>query len=150
MQNATENLVKLGRYMITTAPRFADDVQFNRWARVGQLLTELGMPFAPRLREFGNEDQLTVREAAAVMTGRVPMPAMMAEAPAAEPRRTRKARMTKVMTKPAKATAAKSAARKSKPAKEAKAGEPKRRGRPPGSKNKPKTVTAKTATKKRK
>lgn len=141
MQNATEHLVKLGRYMITTAPRFADDAQFNRWARVGQLLTELGMPFAPRLREFGAEDQATVREAAAVMSGRVALPEMMTVAEAVEPRRTRKARMTKVMTKPAKAAAPVKRA-----AKAAKSGEPKRRGRPPGSKNKPKAAAVKTKT----
>jgi hypothetical protein len=127
--NNTEAFVRLGRFMIVNAPQFADDVTCNRWARVGQLLTELGMPFAPRLREFSSEDQSVVREAAAVMVGRAEMPPRLVfKAPAPE-RRSRRPRMTKVMTKPAKTA---------KTAKTAKADgkTPKRRGRPPGSKNK--------------
>ena len=101
-------MVKLGRFMITTAPKFADDAQFNNWARVGSQLTELGMPFAPALREFDPQDQQIVREAAAVMGGRAALPEQMiaASAEAAPARRTRRARMTKAMSKPAKANTA--------------------------------------------
>jgi hypothetical protein len=125
----TESFVRLGRFMIVNAPQFADDVTCNRWARVGQLLTGLGMPFAPRLRDFSDEDQSAVREAAAVMVGRAEMPPQLVFKTPDPERRTRKPRMTKVMTKPAK------------PAKTAKkvkddGNPPKRRGRPPGSKNK--------------
>ena len=101
-------MVKLGRFMITTAPKFADDAQFNNWARVGSQLTELGMPFAPALRDFDQADQQIVREAAAVMGGRAALPEQMmaASAEAAPARRTRRARMTKAMSKPAKANTA--------------------------------------------
>jgi hypothetical protein len=101
-------MVKLGRFMITTAPKFADDAQFNNWARVGSQLTELGMPFAPALRDFDQADQQIVREAAAVMGGRAALPEQMmaASAEAAPARRTRRARMTKAMSKPAKAKTA--------------------------------------------
>jgi hypothetical protein len=139
MQNTMEVLVRLGRFMITNAPQFADDATCNRWARVGQLLTGLGMPFAPRLREFGAEDQAVVREAAAVMSGRVEMPPRMVMEAPAEPKRTRKARMTKVMTKPEKKVSLKSN-RIQKHVTDGAA--PKRRGRPPGSKNKPKAAAA--------
>lgn len=132
MQNNMDALVKLGRFMIQNAPQFADDATCNNWARVGQLLTGLGMPFAPRLREFDAADQTVVREAAAVMVGKADMPPRMVfEAPEA-PKRTRKARMTKTMTKPEK--------KKVVVRKMADGTEPKRRGRPPGSKNKPKVV----------
>lgn len=151
MQNLTESLVRLGRFMITNAPKLADDVTCNNWARVGQQLTGLGMPFAPRLREFPELDQRVVREAAAVMTGKAAMPALLEVNEPTEPRRTRKARMTKVMTKPAKVVKPAKPAKAPKAAKPAKApkqtkatpaGEPKRRGRPPGSKNKAKAVAA--------
>jgi hypothetical protein len=144
MQNTTEVLVRLGRFMITHAPQFADDVTCNRWARVGQLLTGLGMPFAPKLREFGAEDQSVVREAAAVMSGRVEMPPRMVFDAPTEPRRSRKARMTKTMTKPEKRVVVR---------KMVDGAAPKRRGRPPGSKNKPKVATVaktKNTTRKRK
>jgi hypothetical protein len=95
----TEALVKLGRFMITNAVRFVEDERCNRWARVGQLLTEMGMPFAPRLSELGSEQIATVREAAAIMTGKVAMPETIQVQALVEPRRTRKARMTKAMTK---------------------------------------------------
>lgn len=135
MQNTTEVLVRLGRFMIQNAPQLADDVTCNSWARVGQLLTGLGMPFAPKLREFDAQDQQVVREAASVMSGKQPMPQLMRfEAPTV-PKRTRKARMTKTMTKPAK--------QKVVVRKMADGTEPKRRGRPPGSKNKPKVVATK-------
>lgn len=134
MQNTTEVLVRLGRFMIQNASQFADDSTCNRWARVGQLLTGLGMPFAPKLREFGAEDQAVVREAAAVMSGRADMPPRMVFEAPVEPKRTRKARMTKTMTKPEKKKVV-----VKKLAVEVAA--PKRRGRPPGSKNKPKTKT---------
>lgn len=95
----TEALVKLGRFMITNAVRFVEDDRCNRWARVGQLLTEMGMPFAPKLSEMGAEQIATVREAASVMTGKMEMPATLKFHAPTEPRRTRKARMTKAMTK---------------------------------------------------
>jgi hypothetical protein len=152
--NNMNALVKLGRFMITHAPKFVDDATCNRWARAGQLLTGLGMPFAPQLREFDAEDQQTVREAAAVMVGKSEMPALMdAVAPDAAPRRTRKARMTKAMSKaptpkvamakakPVKAKTTKAKVSKAKTVKEAPA---KKRGRPPGSKNKPKVVAKAT------
>lgn len=132
MQNNMEVLVRLGRFMIQNAPQLADDVTCNSWARVGQLLTGLGMPFAPKLREFDAEDQLVVRDAAAVMGGKQPMPQLMRFEAPAELKRTRKARMTKIMTKPEK--------QKVVVRKMADGTEPKRRGRPPGSKNKPKVV----------
>lgn len=137
MQNNMEVLVRLGRFMIQNAPQLADDVTCNSWARVGQLLTGLGMPFAPKLREFDAEDQLVVREAAAVMGGKQPMPKLMRFEAPAELKRTRKARMTKTMTKPEK--------QKVVVRKMADGTEPKRRGRPPGSKNKPKVVVSKKA-----
>ena len=132
MQNNMEVLVRLGRFMISNAPQLADDVTCNSWARVGQLLTGLGMPFAPKLREFDAEDQAVVREAAGVMSGKQPMPQLMSFDAPEEPKRTRKARMTKTMTKPEK--------KKVVIKKMADGTEPKRRGRPPGSKNKPKVV----------
>lgn len=141
MPNATQQFVLLGRFMIQHAPRFADDALCNDWARVGNLLTGLGMPFAPKLREFEAKDQQVVRDAAAVMVGKVAMPELMVVVPPAEPKRTRKARMTRVMTKPEKKVTVPKLA----------TGEaPKRRGRPPGSKNKPKAAAAKVSKSKRK
>jgi hypothetical protein len=95
-----EAFVKLGRFMITHASQFVDDTRCNRWARVGQLLTEMGMPFAPKLSELGSEQIATVREAASVMAGKLEMPVKFSVRDTLEPRRTRKARMTKAMTKP--------------------------------------------------
>ena len=143
-------LVKLGRFMITTAPKFADDAQFNNWARVGSQLTELGMPFAPALREFDPQDQQIVRDAAAVMSGRADLPEqMMAPTEIEQPRRTRRARMTQAMSRPARPKAA-TALKSAKKAVKSVTGETKRRGRPPGSKNKPKAAVAakKTTAKK--
>jgi len=137
MQNNMEQLVRLGRFMIQNAPQLADDVTCNSWARVGQLLTGLGMPFAPKLREFDAVDQQVVRDAAAVMVGKLPMPKLMSFEAPVEPKRTRKARMTKTMSKPVKKVVVR---------KMADGTEPKRRGRPPGSKNKPKVVAAKSKT----
>lgn len=132
--NNMTQLVRLGRYMITQAPTLADDAQCNRWARAGQLLTSLGMPFSPRLREFCDEDQAAVREAAAVAAGRVPEPPRLRFEPPTEERRTRRARMTQVMSKPQRVEQAKKMVKVS--AKKASASdEPRRRGRPPGSKN---------------
>lgn len=138
MTNATEVLVRLGRFMITNAPQLADDTTCNNWARVGQLLTGLGMPFAPKLREFDAEDQRVLRSAAAVMSGRDQMPPKLVFHEPQADRRPRKARMTKVMTKPARKMTVVVKATKS--TKVTQAGEPVRRGRPPGSKNKPKVV----------
>jgi hypothetical protein len=90
------------------------------------------MPFAPKLREFDAQDQAVVREAAAVMSGKQPMPQLMRFEAPTEPKRTRKARMTKTMTKPEKKQVV--------VRKIADGTAPKRRGRPPGSKNKPKVV----------
>jgi len=123
----TDKLVALGRFMIQTAPRFADDAKFNAWARVGQLLTEIGTPFGPALTEFAAEDMAVVREGAAVITGKVVMPELMATTNVEEGKRTRKARMTNVMRKPAKPKAAATKAKKlAKAAPAAKRG----RGRP--------------------
>lgn len=141
----TDTLIKLGRFMITNAPEFADDSTCNNWARVGNMLTGLGMPFAPRLREFAADDQDVVRAAAAVMSGRVEMPPKLVFVPPTEQRRTRKARMTRVMSKPEK----KAAQAKAAPKKAAAIGEAKRRGRPPGSKNKPKAGDNKTNSKRK-
>lgn len=91
-------LVKLGQFMMQNASNFKCDVTFNKWARVGQALTELDSIFAPQLREFPEEDQLVVREAAAVMMGKSEMPEMLV-ARESIPRRKRRARMTRVMTK---------------------------------------------------
>lgn len=142
MQNTTEVLVRLGRFMIQNAPRIADDVTCNSWARVGQLLTGLGMPFAPKLREFGAEDQQVVRNAAAVMAGRTQMPTFMSVEAPVEPKRNRKARMTKVMTKPERKATVKVQGTRVIKKVTAQGDAPKRRGRPPGSKNKPKVVAA--------
>ena len=116
----TAALVKLGQFMIQSAPNFKCDVTFNNWARVGQALTELDSIFATKLRDFPAEDQLVVREAAAVMMGRSDMPETLVPRETT-PRRTRRARMTKVMSKPAKAAV---------PKPSAVGGQPKRRGRP--------------------
>lgn len=94
-----EAFVKLGRFMISHASQFVDDTQCNRWARSGQLLTEMGMPFAPKLSEFGKEQIDTVREAASVMSGKTEMPAKLQPHAIEQPRRTRRARITKAMTK---------------------------------------------------
>jgi hypothetical protein len=140
-QNNMTQLVRLGRYMITQAPTLADDAQCNRWARAGQLLTSLGMPFSPRLREFCDEDQAAVREAAAVATGRVPEPPRLRFEPPTEERRTRRARMTRVMSKPRRVEQAKKMVKAS-ASKGSTSDEPRRRGRPPGSKNKVTVITA--------
>lgn len=141
MSNNMEMLVRLGRFMITHAPQFADDITCNRWARAGQLLTGLGMPFAPKLREFEVDDQNVVKEAAAVMAGRNQMPPKLQFHEPTEPKRTRKARMTRVMTKPViKVTKT----REVKAERVMQADAIKRRGRPAGSKNKPKVVVKAT------
>ena len=98
----TEKLVALGRFMIRTAPQFVDDQKFNAWARVGQLLTELGTPFGKKLVEFDSEDMLVVREGAGVLVGKIDMPEQMVSQSAPEHKRTRKPRMTQVMRKPQK------------------------------------------------
>ena len=144
MQNGTQMLVSLGRFMIQHAPRFADDALCNDWARVGNLLTGLGMPFAPKLREFEAKDQAVVRDAAAVMVGKAEMPALMTFEAPVEPKRTRKARMTKVMTKPEKKVSVKVKGTRVIKKVTAQGDAPKRRGRPPGSKNKPKVVVKAT------
>jgi len=146
MSNNMEMLVRLGRFMITHAPQFADDATCNRWARAGQLLTGLGMPFAPKLREFEADDQSAVKEAAAVMVGRDPMPPKLAFHEPTEPKRTRKARMTRVMTKPVIKSMKVARTAKVKVAKVAQTEAPKKRGRPPGSKNKPKVIVKATRT----
>ena len=130
-QNMIRKLVSLGRYMIAYAPKFADDVQCNNWARVGQLLTGVGTPFAPSLAEFAPEDRVVIQEAAAVVMGKIPMPTLLEVRGAVdvEPRRTRKARMTRVMTKPVKAIVTRKVISSTKT-------ETKRRGRPVGSKMK--------------
>lgn len=136
--NNTQKLVALGRFMIQTAPRFSDDAQFNAWARVGQQLTEIGTPFGKALAEFSTEDMVVVREGAAVMTGKVAMPEVIQVKAVEEGKRTRKPRMTQVMRKPAKPRAAAKTTKNAKPAKKAAKATTGKRGRPAGSKNKPK------------
>lgn len=97
----TDKLVSLGRFMISNSALFVDDTTFNTWARVGQMLVEVGTPFGKPLREFPVEDMVVVREAAMVMNGTVLMPERMVVRKAEEGRRTRRARMTRVMAKPA-------------------------------------------------
>lgn len=96
--NNTHKLVALGRFMMLHAPGFQDDVKFNTWARVGQMLTEVGAPFGKRFAEFDAEEQGVAREAAQVLVGRVAMPEKMEIHMHVEHKR-RKPRMTKVMTK---------------------------------------------------
>lgn len=95
-----EKFVELGRYMITNAATFHDDATSNNWAAAGQMLTELGTPFAPKLTEFGDVLIQTVREGAAVHDGKLPMPLRIRVSDTCVVRNTRKARMTRVMTKP--------------------------------------------------
>ena len=94
----TRALVKLGQYMMQAAPNFKDDVMFNKWARVGQALTELDSLFSTQLRDFPEEDQLVVQEAAQVMLGKQDMPETLTPRDST-PRRKRRARMTRVMGK---------------------------------------------------
>lgn len=136
--NNTQKLVALGRFMIQTAPRFSDDAQFNAWARVGQQLTEIGTPFGKALAEFSTEDMVVVREGAAVLTGKVAMPEVIQVKAMEEGKRTRKPRMTQVMRKPAKPRAAAKTTKPAKTAKKAAKATTGKRGRPAGSKNKPK------------
>lgn len=100
MQN-TDKMITLGRFMMRNAQRFQDDAKCNSWARVGQMLTELGVPFGIKWSDFTPEDVLVVREAVAVVTGKQDMPQVLAQAQEVTPKRTRKPRMTQVMSKPA-------------------------------------------------
>jgi hypothetical protein len=116
----TAALVKLGQFMMQSAPNFKCDVTFNNWARVGQALSELDSIFSTKLRDFPLEDQTVVREAAAAKMGRVAMPETLV-ARETTPRRTRRARMTRVMSKADKPVSAKTSVDDA---------APKRRGRP--------------------
>ena len=113
-------LVSLGRFMTSNAGMIQDDATCNRWARVGKLLMEVGVPFAPQMNEFCGEDRVVVLEGARVMGGKLPMPEMMVVREVPE-RRTRRARMTGVMRREKEPRASK---------KEAVASAPKKRGRP--------------------
>lgn len=103
----TDKLVSLGRFMISNSARFRDDVEFNNWSRVGQMLTEIGTAFGKELREFERADMVVVHSAALVMAGKSPMPELLAVREPLEGRRTRRARMTRVMAKPEKERAPK-------------------------------------------
>lgn len=93
----TAKLVSLGRFMTFHAGAFRDDLTCNSWARVGKLLTEVGVSFAPKFQQFEADDQRVALQAAKVMSGREVMPEKMQATVAEQPRRTRKARMTNVM-----------------------------------------------------
>jgi hypothetical protein len=108
----TDKLVSLGRFMISNSARFQDDALFNTWARVGQMLTEIGTAFGKELREFEREDMAVVHSAALVMGGKSPMPELLAVREPMEGRRTRRARMTRVMAKPDKERAPKAEGKK--------------------------------------
>jgi hypothetical protein len=98
MQN-THKLITLGRFMMRNAQRFQDDVKCNAWARVGQMLTELNVPFGIKWADLSAHDVMVVREAVAVVTGKQDMPTLMVQ-PEVVAKRSRKPRMTQVMSKP--------------------------------------------------
>jgi hypothetical protein len=97
MQN-THKLITLGRFMMRTAQRFQDDVKCNAWARVGQMLTELNVPFGIKWEDLTADDVMVVREAVDVVTGKQDMPTLMVQ-PEVAVKRARKPRMTQVMSK---------------------------------------------------
>lgn len=70
----TAAYVRLGRFMLSTAPRFHDHQLFNNWIRVGETLVETGVPFAIDPRDYTDEDKAIVLSAAMVMSGKSPMP----------------------------------------------------------------------------
>jgi hypothetical protein len=127
----TRALVKLGQFMMNTAGNFKCDVTFNQWARVGQALTELDSLFAPRLREFPEEDQQLVRAAADVMLGKSEMPELLVPRETT-PRRKRRARMTRAMGKREDGASPKAAKQPKAPkvVQPADATAPRKRGRP--------------------
>lgn len=69
-----EKLISLGRFMLDNVAFFVDDITYNNWTRVGELLVHAGTPFALQLREFTPEDRDVVVEAAKIMAGILPLP----------------------------------------------------------------------------
>lgn len=72
--NRIETYIRLGRFMLATAPKFVDHTNFNNWVRVGEMLVEVGLPFVTDPKEYSAEDQEIVLFAARVMGGKVNMP----------------------------------------------------------------------------
>ncbi len=55
---------QLGREMMTKSIDLVDDKQCNDWARVGQMLTQLGTPRMPKtLRDMDPDDRQVVEDA---------------------------------------------------------------------------------------
>lgn len=58
------NVTQLGREMMTRSGDLQDDRQCNDWARVGQILTQLGTPRMPKsVRELSLADRQVVIDA---------------------------------------------------------------------------------------
>lgn len=56
--------VQLGREMMTMSIDLVDDKQCNDWARVGQLLTQLGTPRMPKtVRDLSARDRKVMLDA---------------------------------------------------------------------------------------
>jgi hypothetical protein len=72
--NRVETYLRLGRFMLATAPKFVDHTNFNNWVRVGEMLVEVGLPFVTDPTEYSLEDQAIVLFAARVMGGKIDMP----------------------------------------------------------------------------
>jgi hypothetical protein len=70
----TAAYVRLGQFMLVTAPRFHDHQLFNNWIRVGDGLVETGMPFVTDPSDYTDEDKAIVLSAAMIMSGKSPMP----------------------------------------------------------------------------
>jgi hypothetical protein len=91
-------LVILGRFMTANSARIIDDQVCNSWARVGKMLMEVGVPFAPQFSEFATVDRATVLSAARALAGKLEMPALFHQEKELA-RRTRRARMSNAMSK---------------------------------------------------
>ena len=96
--NREKKLVVLGRFMTARSASIIDDQTCNSWARVGKMLMEVGVPFAPQFNEFTAQDRQTVLNAALALAGKVEMPAVFQTQLEPE-RRTRRARMSNIMSK---------------------------------------------------
>ena len=68
------NAQELGREMMNMAGDLRDDRQCCDWARVGQILTQLGTPKMPRsMSDMRNEDKQIAYDAAkAILAAKVP------------------------------------------------------------------------------
>ena len=93
----TDAYVRLGRFMLTAAPRFCDHELFNNWVRVGEILVETGMPFVIDPTQYSEEDKKIVFDAAKIMAGKMPMPETMQIKQ--ETKITRSPRMSKALHK---------------------------------------------------